>query len=49
MFGQELHKEIITNKLTKINLSNFESGNYFILLKNEAVVKKNKIIKVVHY
>ncbi|MBL6869699.1 MAG: T9SS type A sorting domain-containing protein, partial [Flavobacteriales bacterium] len=49
MFGQELHKEIITNKLTKINLSNFESGNYFIFLKNEAVVKKNKIIKVVHY
>jgi len=49
MFGQELHKEIITNKLTKINLSNFESGNYLIFLKNEAVVKKNKIIKVVHY
>ena len=49
MFGQELHKEIITNKLTKINLSNFESGSYFIFLKKEAVVKKNKIIKVVHY
>ena len=49
MFGQELHKEIITNKLTEINLSNFESGSYFMILKNEAVVKKNKIIKVVQY
>ena len=49
MFGQELHKEIITNKLTEINLSNFESGSYFIFLKNEAVVKKNKILKVVQY
>jgi hypothetical protein len=49
IFGKELHKEIITNKLSKINLSNFESGSYFIFLKKEAVVKKNKIIKVVHY
>ena len=49
IFGQELHKEQITNKLTEINLSNFESGSYFIFLKNEAVVKKKIIIKVVQY
>ena len=49
IFGKELHKEIIINKFSKINLSNFESGSYFIFLKKEAVVKKNKIIKVVHY
>jgi hypothetical protein len=49
MFGQELQKKIISNKLTKINLSNFESGSYFIFIKKEAVVKKYKIIKVVNY
>jgi hypothetical protein len=49
MFGQELHKEIITNKLTKINLSNFESGSYFIFLKKDTLLKKNRIIKVVQY
>ena len=47
MFGQELQKKIISNKLTKINLSNFESGSYFIFIKKEAVVNKYKIIKVV--
>ena len=49
IFGQELHKEQITNKFSEINLSNFESGSYFIFLKNEAVVKKKIIIKVVQY
>ena len=49
MFGQELQKKIISNKLTEINLSNFESGSYFIFIKKEAVVKKYKIIKVVNY
>ena len=49
MFGQELQKKIISNKLTEINLSNFESGRYFIFIKKEAVVKKYKIIKVVNY
>jgi pimeloyl-ACP methyl ester carboxylesterase len=49
MFGQELQKKIISNKLTEINLSNFESGSYFIFIKKEAVVKKYKIVKVVHY
>jgi len=49
IFGQELHKKIISNKLTEINLSNFESGSYFIFIKKEAVVKKYKIIKVVNY
>ena len=49
MFGQELQKKIISNKLTEINLSNFESGSYFIFIKKQAVVKKYKIIKVVNY
>ena len=49
MFGQELQKKIISNKLTEINLSNFESGSYFIFIKKEAVVNKYKIIKVVNY
>ena len=49
IFGQELHKKIISNKLTEINLSNFENGSYFIFIKKEAVVKKYKIIKVVNY
>ena len=49
MIGQQLHKKIITNKFTKINLSNFESGSYIIFFKKDAVVKKNRIIKVVRY
>ena len=46
MVGQQLHKEIITNKFTKINLSNFESGSYFIFIKKDHLVKKSRIIKV---
>ena len=49
MLGQELHKKNISNKLTEINLSDFENGSYFIFLKNDALIKKNRIIKVVHY
>jgi hypothetical protein len=49
MFGQELQKKIISNKLTEINLSNFESGSYFIFLKKDTLLKKNRIIKVVQY
>ena len=46
MVGQQFHKEIITNKFTKINLSNFESGSYFIFIKKDHLVKKSRIIKV---
>ena len=49
MFGQELHKEIIINKFSEINLSNFENGSYFIFLKKDTLRKKNRIIKVVQY
>ena len=49
MVGQQLHKEIITNKFTKINLSNFESGSYFIFIKKDHLVKKSRIIKVFYY
>jgi hypothetical protein len=47
MLGLELHKKNISNKLTKINLSDFENGSYFIFLKKDALIKKNRIIKVV--
>ncbi len=49
IFGQPLHKELVTNKNTEINLSNFESGSYFIFFKKGLNVMKSKIIKVVHY
>jgi hypothetical protein len=49
MLGQELHKKNISNKLTEINLSNFENGSYFIFLKKDTLLKKNRIIKVVQY
>jgi hypothetical protein len=47
MLGLELHKKNISNKLTKINLSDFENGSYFIFLKKDELIKKNRIIKVV--
>ena len=46
MFGQELQKKIISNKLNEINLSNFESGSYFIFIKKDHLLKKSRIIKV---
>ncbi len=46
MFGQELQKKIISNKLNEINLSYFESGSYFIFIKKDHLVKKSRIIKV---
>ena len=46
MFGQELQKKIIYNKLNEINLSKFESGSYFIFIKKDHLVKKSRIIKV---
>ena len=49
MLGQELHKKNISNKLTEINLSNFENGSYLIFLKKDTLLKKNRIIKVVQY
>ena len=49
IFGQPLHKKLVTNKNTEINLSNFESGSYFIFFKKGSIVMKSKIIKVVHY
>ncbi len=49
MLGQELYKKNISNKLTEINLSNFENGSYFIFLKKDTLRKKNRIIKVVQY
>ena len=47
IYGKKIHNEIVTTIKTKIDLSNFVNGNYFMLFKKDALTKKNKIIKVV--
>ena len=47
IFGQQLYNKLVPTTNTKIELSNYKSGSYFISYKKDAFVKKNKIIKVV--
>ena len=47
IFGQQLYNKLVPSTNIKIELSNCESGNYFVSYKKDNFVKKNKIIKVV--
>ena len=49
IFGQKLYNQIITTPNTKLDISSYETGSYYINYKKDDFFNSDKIIKIVHH